>query len=255
MRGAFLRGLYAPVALAWVLAAAGLAAGADPPKTETPGVVTAAPVIEGAKTDPYLVELKVKNVPRGTGIVWDVFPLDTKVSRATVRKRIVKTEQAVLIAGPKGEYEVLCRLVSIDAKTGDTNIDELPVTVTITAGSPDPKPGPGPNPPPDPTPDPERKGVSYQIVWVEETDEAAAGRGAIWTSKALAARMKEHGHSLRIADKDNKAPDVQDEIQKAAGKNFPQVFLNDKSGKLKQLQFDAPLTAADLLKLLENNGG
>lgn len=130
---------------------------------------------------------------------------------------------------------------------------ETPLVVEVKAGDGTTPPTP-PGPPIDPV-DPARKGVSYQIVYVEDSDAAAGSRkGALLTNKALDARMKEKGHSWRIVTKDNTAADVQDEIKGSVGKGYPQIFLNDKAGKLKQLQFPAG-SADDLIKLLDKYGG
>lgn len=227
------RAFHVPAALLWVLAATGVATAAEPKWEVSSGK--------------YLTEVRVKDVPKGTGIIWDVFPRDK------CQKKVVKSEQSCTIAGEPGDYEIVVRLVS---KSGDDfDIEEYTKIITLGGVQPNPGPGPNPNPGPTPTPEPDRKGVAYKIIWVEETDDTAAGRGAIWTNKALAARVKDKGHSLRIVDKDNTAPDVQEAIGLAKGKSFPQVFLQDKAGKLKLLQFDAPPTATKLLELLDKWGG
>lgn len=211
-----------------------------------PVPVTAPPLLTGPAEGKWLAEVKVKNVPEGTAIIWDVFPVDPLVPRTKVQKRTIKVEQACVVAGPPGKYEVLVRLVKGD------NIEELTGEVTLTGDGSTP-----PTPPVPPTPpDPARKDMSYQIVYVEDTDANANSRkGSLFTNKALDARMKEKGHSWRIVTKDNPAADVADEIKDTTGKGYPQVFFNDKGGKLKRLQFNAPLKAEDLIKLLESNGG
>lgn len=116
-----------------------------------------------------------------------------------------------------------------------------------------------PTPPPDV--EPSRKDMSYRVVFIEETSEAANGRGAMLTDKVLAARMKEKGHTFRTVDKDvkdafgNVPADLKPLLEAAAKKKYPQVFFVDKANKLPTFQFDVPENAADLLKLLAANGG
>lgn len=246
--------------LSLCIAATGtLPAFAEPPKVTPAAEAAAKPEIVGTLTDPYLVELKVVGVPRGAAIFWQAVPLTPGVARGDVRKRIVKVEQAVILAGPPGEYEVVCQLVKVD-KEGNADGEELTRKVTLTGGAGPAPPGPGPKPTPDPV-DPARKDVSYRVVFVEETSAAAGGRGAMFTNRALDARMRERGHSYRIVDKDvtdkdgGVPADLADLLKLASQKAYPQVFLVDKAGKLKTLQFDAPADAAALTQLLSANGG
>ena len=58
-----------------------------------------------------------------------------------------------------------------------------------------------------------------------------------------------------VDDKGQTPKDLVDILPRAAGRKYPQVFLVDKAGKLLMLQFDAPATAAEVLKLLTDNGG
>lgn len=131
--------------------------------------------------------------------------------------------------------------------------DGVSTTITIPGGKVDPKP------PPDV--DPVRKDVSYRVVIVEETSDAANNRGAMLTNKALATHMSAKGHTFRVVDKDvkdafgNVPADLKPVIDDAAKKGYPQVYLMDRASKLPTLQFAAPLTATELLKLLTDNGG
>jgi hypothetical protein len=217
------------ISLLSVLAAALLAEAADP-------------LIVGEKSADWLVQLKVTGVEQGTAVLWDFYPQDTV--RRVGTKKVVPISRECVFAGPKGKYDVLVRLVKGE------DVTELTYTVEITGGAP---PGPKPEPTPDPVID--RKNVSYKVVFVEETSEAAAGRGAMFTSKTLDDRMKAKKHTWRIVDKDNQGPDVQAYIKLAAEKKFPQIFLIDQDGKLPFVQLGAPTKAADLIALLEKYGG
>lgn len=108
----------------------------------------AAPVLFGPSSFTHLAEVNVKNVPKGTGILWDVLQKDEKgrLYRAAVDKRVIQVERALLFAGPPGSYQVECTLVAGE------NSQRLYHSVTITGAAPTP-PVP-PTPPTPPTPDP-----------------------------------------------------------------------------------------------------
>jgi hypothetical protein len=110
------------------------------PKIAPP--LAAEPELIGATTFDYLAEFKVRNVPQGTAVIWDVYPDDQK----TVT-RIIKVEKACIIAGPARQYSIKVRLVKGE------DVSEFKKNFTLTHGAP---PGPGPTPKPDdpPIPDP-----------------------------------------------------------------------------------------------------
>lgn len=112
----------------------------------------------GAKSAPWLIELKVENVPKGTAVIWDVFPED----RATTR--IVKGEQALLIAGPPGAYRVKVRLIKGE------DVTELRDAVTLTGAAPVPPPGPAP-PAPKPVDPPPIPGAGLRVLVVYESGD------------------------------------------------------------------------------------
>lgn len=93
-----------------------------PPK---PAPLAAEPELIGATTFDYLAEFKVRNVPTGTAVIWDVFPDDAK----TVT-RIIKVEKAILVAGPPREYSIKVRLVKGE------DVSEFKKTFRITGGIP-----------------------------------------------------------------------------------------------------------------------
>lgn len=109
---------------------------------------TTDPVLSGPTSEPYLVELKVKNVSKGSAILWDVYVKDASgnyIVEGKAQIRIIKAEQALLLAGPPGAYLVKCRLIKGEDAT------ELRWTGQLTGGG-KPTP-PGPNPDPKPLPD------------------------------------------------------------------------------------------------------
>lgn len=85
------------------------------------------PELIGATTFEYLAEFKVRNVPQGTAVIWDIYPDDAK----TVT-RIIKVEKAVIVAGPPREYSVKVRLVKGE------DVTEFKKVFRITGGSPVP---------------------------------------------------------------------------------------------------------------------
>jgi hypothetical protein len=117
----------------------------QPPSVAAP---TADPEIIGDASYPYLAEFKVRNVPTGTAVIWNVTPDDTLTA-----KRVIKSEKACLIAGPPRAYKVKVWLV----KGEDSS--ELEKSFVLTGGTlPNPPnpidpvvpPGPGTAPIPVP---------------------------------------------------------------------------------------------------------
>jgi len=149
-----------------------------------------------------------------------------------------KCELFVVPVGLKGEQDVVRRTLDVGAGNG-----------------PQPPPGPGPQPEPDkwePSP--------LIVLVIEETAEAASGRGAFFTDSALSARMKEKGHKFRVVDKDVIGPDGQPPedlkrfLELTKNKKLPQVFLVDPKGKTRY-QGDCPNKASELLSLMGKVGG
>lgn len=108
-----------------------------------------------AVVNKYYVELKVKNVAKGTAIIWDSFPEDR------AETRIIKVEQAYILTGPPGEYRVKVRLVKGE------DVTELRWQGKLTGGVTPPQPPPNP-PDIDPKP-PEPKPVpvtSFRVLFV-----------------------------------------------------------------------------------------
>ena len=130
------------------------------------------------------------------------------------------------------------------------------VMLTFNGGGAGPTPGP-PGPPVVPvTPS------KLFVVIVEETSDAAAGRGAMFADAALSARMKDKGHVWRVVDKDVVGPDrktppadVKRFLDAAAGKALPQISLVDDAGVTRFTGDWGKKTAADLIALLAQWGG
>lgn len=110
----------------------------------------AEPALTGPASAPYLVELKVKNVTKGSAIIWDVYVKDAAgnyIAEGKAQTRIIKAEQALILAGPVGSYLVKCRLIKGEDAT------ELRWTGQLTGGGQPVPPKPDPDPDPKPQPD------------------------------------------------------------------------------------------------------
>lgn len=139
----------------------------------------AAPVLGGPKQAPYLIELNVSGVPKGTAVLWDVtYKVTTSggatvyVEAADIQSRTIKSEQAFIFAGPKGQYKVRCRLVKGEDSADLFWTGELTAGVAPTPPAPDPKPpGPTPDPkPPEPaTPNPFGAAPGLRVMVVTES--------------------------------------------------------------------------------------
>lgn len=114
--------------------------------------------------------------------------------------------------------------------------------------------------PPAPDPDQVWPQEPLIVLVIEDTDAAAATRGAIFADAALAARMADKGHRFRVISKavvgpDGQPPaDVKRFLSAVIGKPIPQVFLVSGDGKTR-FQGDLPAKASDLLDLIRRHGG
>ena len=161
--------------------------------------------------------------------------------------------KSVVVVCKSGRLDVLA--VAVIDVDGKAEVSEF-VTLTFNAGSVPPGPGPGPTPVVPVTPS------KLQIVIVEETSDAAAGRGAMFADATLGARMKAKGHSWRVVDKDVVGPDrktppadIAAQLQAAKGKALPQIFLIDEARVVRYAGDWGDKTAADLIALLAQWGG
>lgn len=217
------------VALGFVLmlVPASISADIPPPKPKEP--VAAPPILEGKESASYMGEVKVRNVPQGSAVIWDVTP-ETAVTR------IIKTEKAVLFAGPPGKYKVRVRIV----KPGD---DEDPIDINKEVVLSHDAPEPNPLPPP-PTPDSK---FSYFVV-VEDTLKAQAWRGDILGSPlvhgaygVLQGSKVDPIHRLIDISMEAVTPEVAKFQKLAQGKELPWMFLLDDNHKVIGDGFKAPL--------------
>lgn len=115
---------------------------AQPPKA--PPVAAAEPELIGLTQYDYMAEFKVRNVPNGTAVIWDVYPDD----KDTI-SRVVKVERACFVAGPPREYTVKVRLVK-----GEDVVELKKTFRLLHPARPPPTPvdPPGPVDPPVPVP-------------------------------------------------------------------------------------------------------
>lgn len=142
---------------------------------------------------------------------------------------------------------------------GTMPVNDLDNVAVVTVGGDGAGPGPGPAPQPDPV---DNTPTSLRIYLIEETSEAVGTRGAMFTNRELAARVKDKGHRWRVVDKDvagvdGKPPaDLAPYLKAAAGKPYPTVFLVDDQGKDRTNGgVPAPAKAADFLALIQKYGG
>lgn len=131
--------------------------------------------------------------------------------------------------------------------------DETYSTLVIDASGAGPVP-----PPPRPTPGPVTETKLFVVV-VEETEQAAAGRGAFFTDSALSARFREKGHRWRVVDKDVRdgAGAVPADIKpylEAAG-SYPTLFLVEQVTGRVRYKGAVPATPAGLLDAIKKAGG
>jgi len=229
-----------------------------PVSPESPVVLSAATL--------YVVDADVQLIVLGSPagkvkVVEEVGPL-------RIRGKFVDGNRGYETRTYKGKF-----VYTVDAVPGQTGPVELivvPVGVksgaevirrTLTLGDDPMPPEPQPPPKPDPKPDPNPTEPAKLIVLViEETAEAAATRGALFTNTDLAKRMTEKGHRWRVVDKDVVGPDGKTPadlvrfMALAAGRTMPQVFLVDPAGKVR-VHTDLPTKASALIELLKNHGG
>jgi hypothetical protein len=190
-------------------------------KSSTPAVLT------GPKDGkaPYMAELKVTGVTKGTAVFWDVcVKVKTAdgqqvwVESADVQTRILKTEQAFIFAGPRGEYRVRCRLVK--GEEGEDHFSAVELTAGAAPAPPiPPKPPDPPVPPkpPDPPPTPATEnpfgaapGLRIMVVF-ESGDDAKRPNGEYLVLRG--AKFRDYleancvADGYRIVDKDSKVTD------------------------------------------------
>lgn len=208
--------LYALSAVAGLLGGMISSPEQDPPKVDP---VASEPTLEGAGVSQWMSEVKVRNVPAGSAVVWDVVP------EGNVTVRTVKSERAILFAGPAGTYTVKCRVVK-----GEDVVADLRKTVMLAHQAPDPVP-PTPTPP-DPTPG----GKPAKFVVVEDTSKAGQWRGDVLASPKVqayyrAAKLTHLVIPLRAAE-ENPPPEVATYLGLAKNKPLPYAWVLDSDARL-----------------------
>lgn len=151
-----------------------------------------APELNGPKEAPYLIEVKVSGVPKGTAILWDLYWKDSRTglfySEGKAQTRILKTEQSFIFAGPSGEYRVRCRLV----KGEDSS--ELRWEGKLTAGGVAPNPNPNP---PGPNPSPTLKGIAKVsadgLALVKDANKIEVAKTLAGNTRSLASAIAAGG--------------------------------------------------------------
>ena len=166
-----------------------------------------------------------------------LFADGTKTETRNFAGKFVYTVEATLT----GRVELI--VVPVGAKAAS---DVIRRSIDVDAGG---APAPGPTTP-----------TRLVVVVVEETAEAVAGRGAMFSDAAVVARMKDKGHRWRVVDKDvvgadgQPPTDVKRFLDQARGKPYPSLYLIDEKGKAR-FAGPAPTTASALLELITVNGG
>lgn len=200
------------------------------PKGDSP--LPTAIVLEGEEAADYLAEVKVRNVPLGSTVLWDVTP------EGQAKIRIIKTEKSLLFAGPPGSYDVRVRIVQPPDKDGNDNVTDLRKTVLLTQKVVPPvPPGPGPGPLPPPVPTPTGK-FSYFVV-VEDTLKAQQWRGELLGSPLVHAAYNilqgsktDPVHRLIDIQMEATTPEIEKFQKLAVGKELPWMFFLDENHKV-----------------------
>lgn len=204
------------------------------PKATVDPKVDTAITLEGEDAADYFGEVKIKNVPQGSTVIWDVIPEGTKT-------RIIRTEKCVIFAGPPASYDIRVRVVSPQDKDGNDVITDLRKTVLLTqrvVPPVPPGPGPGPNPiPVPPVPGPQGK-FSYFVV-VEDTLKAQQWRGDILGSvlvqtayNTLQGAKPDPVHRLIDVAMEATTPEIAKFQALAKGKTLPWMFFLDENHRI-----------------------
>lgn len=206
----------------------------------------APPLLDGARSAPWMIEIKAKNVPRGSAVLWDLYAKDVRTglyyAEGGAQTRIVKTEQAFIFAGPAGGYKVKCRLVK-----GDDTV-ELNWEGTITGGAA-PTPVPPVPVPPNPNPPGPVHVVPTWVIVVEETSARTPAITAVLNDLDMWKRLGAKGVKYRVYDKDSPDAKARGYAQQATGVQLPAVLHLDATGKV-TVKYPLPASAAELESLV-----
>lgn len=208
---------------------------ADPkpiPKTSD-AVPSTAITLDGDEAADYMAEVKIKNVPPLSTVLWDVTPESAKT-------RVIRSEKSLLFAGEPGTYEVRVRVVQPPDKDGNDVVTDLRKSVVITKRM---TPGPVPVPPgPTPGPGPPVNGKFSYFVVVEDTLKAQQWRGDILGSplvhsaynilQAAAPNSTDPVHRLIDIQMEASTPEIARFQKLAAGHPLPWMFFLDANHKV-----------------------
>jgi hypothetical protein len=164
---------------------------------------------------------------------------------------------AIGLGARPGAYKVA-------AYAGDKDGASEPAYCTVVVEGeapppPGPKPDPKPDPKPGPKPDPVVRPLAFLVV-VEETGAAGGSRGLLLRDRALQEHLKAKKTVSRVVDKDvrdgegNVPKDVRPYLERAKGKALPQLYLVAADGSV-LYEGACPGTAAAMLSLLKKIGG
>lgn len=210
--------------------------------------------LEGDEASDYLGEVRVRNVPQGSTVIWDVTP------EGNAKTRIIRTEKAVVFAGPPGTYSVRVRIVQPPDAAGNDNVTDLTKSVILTQRVlPPVPPSPGPGPLPVPVPPSPTSKFSYFVV-VEDTLKAQQWRGDILGSplvhtayNVLQGSSPDPVHRLIDISMEAATPEVAHFQALAKGHPLPWMFFLDASHKvIDEAGVSAPLDAVSFALAITN---
>ncbi len=143
-----------------------------------------------------------------------------------------------------------------------------PVWCKVTVGvNPDPTPKPpepqppGPKPPEPKPPEPPQASTPLWIVVVQHAGTEKSWGPQFFADGKLADQLLSGGHKWKIVDKEGRdttgkvSQELAPFVAQARGKILPQFFLVDPATKVAKWTGPAPKNAAELSKVIADNGG
>lgn len=152
-----------------------------------------------------------------------------------------------VLCGRPGGYRVL-----VDWNHGQNQLAEHRFVV----GGDGPEPDPEPDPDPDPIPPPPGPLAEMWLIVVEETNQRTPEQAWVLLDPTVRRWMKANGHHLRIVDKDQKASDLQEWINRATAQTnnaLPYLFVVDDSGAV-SFEGELPIGPIQMLELVKKWG-
>lgn len=226
--------LVAPLTVLLALVLVPAVPATPPPKAKAaPGLIIEGETAVVVRRVPFDVV-----APAGGKLYFWRLPAGWKADAPLVAARITVTE------APAG-----MGTVAVDAVSADFTVASYSLAVSIGAVVP-PGPSPAPLPPI----------AKAWVVVIEETAEAAAGRGAYLADRPLGDYVRAKGWKVRLADKDvrdasGQPPrDLAPYLAQAAGKALPLYWVVDAAGTVRG-HGPLPATPAAFLATLRAIGG